>query len=205
MGLGNPGPAYAHNRHNVGFLAVQAFAARAGAPAPAIRHHGLYACVRAADREVGLLAPTTFMNGSGASVADALAAHAELSPADVLVVHDDLDLPLGRLRLRGAGGAGGQRGLADIIDALGTRDVPRLRIGIGRPPEGVGVRDWVLSDFASDEAQPLRETLDRAAAAIESWLEVGLERTMDVVNRSAAPGEVASAAAQRAATTREDG
>jgi PTH1 family peptidyl-tRNA hydrolase len=205
VGLGNPGPAYAQHRHNVGFLAVRAFAERVGAPAPAIRHRGLFARVSACDREVGLLAPTTFMNGSGASVAAALAAHPELTPAEVLVVHDDLDLPLGRLRLRGAGGPGGQRGLADVIDALGTRDVPRLRIGIGRPPGGITVRDWVLSDFASEEAEPLRETLDRAADAIASWVEVGLERTMDTVNRVAAPGEVVAEPARRAATPPEDG
>lgn len=185
MGLGNPGPTYAAHRHNVGFMAVRALAVRAHAAAPVLRHRGLYAHVHSAGRVVGLLAPTTFMNGSGTSVAEALAAHPTLAPADLLVVHDDLDLPLGRLRLRGSGGAGGQRGLADVLEALGTRDVPRLRIGIGRPPGGTAVRDWVLSDFTAEEAEPLREVLSRAVDAMQRWIEVGLERAMDVVNRAA--------------------
>ncbi len=190
-GLGNPGPAYAAHRHNVGFMAVRAWAQRAGAPAPVPRHHGLYTQIHTPtqadaggpDHVVGVLAPTTFMNGSGASLADALAEHPELSPADVLVVHDDLDLPLGRLRLRGSGGAGGQRGLADVIDRLGTRDVPRLRIGIGRPADGVAVVDWVLSDFRPEETEPLRGTIGRAVAAIDAWLGRDLDRAMEETNR----------------------
>jgi len=185
VGLGNPGPTYAAHRHNVGFMAVHAFAAREGAPAPVERFRGLYTHVRMGDLEVGLLTPATFMNGSGESVGLALEAHPDLTPKQVIVVHDDLDLPLGRLRLRGSGGPGGQRGLADVIGVLGTRDVPRLRIGIGRPPDGVAARDWVLANFRDEEAGPLREVLDRAADAMRGWVVDGLERTMDVVNRAA--------------------
>jgi PTH1 family peptidyl-tRNA hydrolase len=189
VGLGNPGPAYAAHRHNVGFMAVRAFAQRFDAPAPVPRFEGLYGEVAVGAERVGLLAPATYMNGSGESVADAHAAFDVLTPARTLVVHDDLDLPLGRLRLRGSGGAGGQHGLADVIERLGTRDVPRLRIGVGRPPEGVPARDWVLGAFAPAELEPLREALDRAVEAMQSWLDVGLERTMDVVNRAATTPE----------------
>jgi PTH1 family peptidyl-tRNA hydrolase len=189
IGLGNPGPGYERHRHNVGFMAVGLLAARVGAAPPVLLHRGLYSTARVHDRTVGLLAPTTFMNGSGESVSLAWAAHPELGPSDVLVVHDDLDLPLGRLRMRGSGGAGGQRGLADVLEVMGTRDVPRLRIGIGRPPEGCAVRDWVLSDFRAEEAEPLRDVLSRSAEAMTSWVEVGLDRTMDVVNRAATADE----------------
>ncbi len=170
-------------------MAVRALAAREGAPAPIPRFRGLYSIVRLGEHTVGLLTPETYMNGSGESVVQALAAHPALEPARLLVVHDDLDLPLGRLRLRGAGGAGGQRGLADVLDRLGTREVPRLRIGIGRPPEGMAVRDWVLSEFAAGESEPLRDTLDRAADAMQGWALHGLDRTMDVVNRAATADE----------------
>lgn len=189
MGLGNPGPTYAAHRHNVGWMAVRAFAAHTGAPAPEIRWQGLYTRVDLGTSQVGLLTPTTYMNASGESVAAALAAHPELTPARVLVVHDDLDLPLGRLRLRGSGGAGGQRGLASVIEALATRDVPRLRIGISRPPDGVAARDWVLSDFGDDERLPLRDALDAAVEAMRGFVERGLERTMEIVNRAAAVDE----------------
>lgn len=166
-------------------MAVRAFALRAGAAAPVARHHGLYSHVHTGAHTVGLLAPTTFMNGSGQSLADCLHAHPELEPRDVLVVHDDLDLPLGRLRMRGSGGAGGQRGLADVLERLETRDVPRLRVGIGRPAGGVPVREWVLSDFGPGEVSPLREALSRAADAMGVWLERGLERAMEETNRVA--------------------
>ena len=164
-------------------MAVRAFQARHGHAAFEARFAGFFARVEASGRSVGLLTPMTWMNRSGESVAQAFDAHPELSPDRLLVVHDDLDLPLCRLRLRGGGGPGGQRGLANILDTLGTRDVPRLRIGIGRPADGVEPRDWVLSDFSGAEQKPLRDTIDRAAEAIEAWIADGLERAMEVFNR----------------------
>ena len=171
-------------------MAVRAFAARHGAPAFAPGFAGEFLAFEVAGQTVGLLLPATFMNRSGASVAAAREAHPHLDPADMLVVHDDLDLPLGRLRLRGAGGPGGQRGLASVIEALGTREVPRLRVGIGRPPDGVAVVDWVLSDFDEADAGPLREVLGRAVGAIDAWLGSDLDRAMERVNR--APDETAA-------------
>lgn len=170
-------------------MALHALALREGAAAPEDRWQGRVAELELGGQAVALLTPLTFMNGSGASVAEALRSHAELAPEQLLVVHDDLDLPLGRLRLRGSGGAGGQRGLADILEAVGSRDVPRLRIGVGRPPPGVAVSDWVLSDFRPDEAEPLRDAVGRACDAMLGWATHGLDRTMDVVNRAATTGE----------------
>lgn len=192
MGLGNPGPRHARQRHNVGFMAVRAFAERFGAPAPAARYRGLFARCSVADLEVGLLAPATFMNRSGESVRLACDDHPALTAERLLVVHDDLDLPLGWLRLRGRGGAGGQRGLADVLETLDTRDVPRLRIGVGRPPEGVAASDWVLSEFSDSEARPLRDATARAVDAMHAWVTRGLGAAMDVFNRApveAAPPE----------------
>jgi PTH1 family peptidyl-tRNA hydrolase len=167
-------------------MAVRALAERCGAPAPDVRWQGLFSRCRIGAHAVGLLAPTTFMNRSGESVRLALEAHPELEAHRLLVVHDDLDLPLGRLRLRASGGAGGQRGLADVLEALGTRDVPRLRIGVGRPPEGIAARDWVLSEFSDSESGPLREAIERARDAQQAWVSTGLERAMEVFNRSQA-------------------
>jgi PTH1 family peptidyl-tRNA hydrolase len=165
-------------------MAVRALAERLGAPAPEARWQGLFSRCVVGQSRLGLLAPTTFMNRSGESVRLAFQAHPELSAERLLVVHDDLDLPLGRLRLRASGGAGGQRGLADVLEALGTREVPRLRVGVGRPPEGVAARDWVLSDFADSESGPLGETVGRAVEAMQAWVSKGLERAMEEFNRA---------------------
>ncbi len=134
--------------------------------------------------EVALLAPETFMNRSGAATAAACAGLGLDDPArDLLVVLDDVDLPFGRLRLRPAGGAGGHRGLADVIERLATRDFPRLRVGVGRPPEGGDTADHVLEAFSSAERARLPALLDRAALALERALRVGVAAAMNEFNR----------------------
>jgi len=173
-------------------MAVRSLAERFGAAAPEVRYRGLFGRCSVERLEVGLLWPTTFMNRSGESVRLALDDHPELRVERLLVVHDDLDLPLGWLRLRGSGGAGGQRGLADVLETLATRDVPRLRIGVGRPPEGVAASDWVLSEFGEAESGPLREATSRAVDAMQAWVANGLAAAMEVFNRApveAAPPE----------------
>jgi PTH1 family peptidyl-tRNA hydrolase len=143
-----------------------------------------------AEQDVGLLLPTTFMNRSGESVSAALAAHPEVEPAsDLLVVFDDLDLPFGRLRMRRFGGAGGHRGVEDLIGQLGHGDFPRLRFGVGRPAEGVDPVEWVLSPFGPDQAVALSQGLDAAADAVGDFVRDGVEIAMNRANQlRSAPG-----------------
>jgi len=175
VGLGNPGPQYRETRHNAGFLVVDALAAR----------HGLsFRSGKGADEArwggVTLLKPTTFMNLSGAAVQGALT-RMRLSPAELLVIHDDLDLPLGRLRLRVGGSAGGQRGVADTVRRVGP-EFTRLKLGISRPPEGWRVENWVLSRFQEAEKPLLRAVVENAADAVELLLKEGTEAAMGRFN-----------------------
>lgn len=192
VGLGNPGPRYAHTRHNVGFRVVERLAERRGVLLDEARFQGRFGSgwLPAAGDErvaVGLLQPLTFMNCSGSAVAEALAALPVADPAeDLLVVIDDVDLPFGRLRLRPSGGAGGQRGLADVIAALGRQDFPRLRFGIGRPQGEQETADWVLSPFSRDELSQLAGRLEAAAEAVECALLEGVSAAMNRFNRNPA-------------------
>ena len=175
VGLGNPGPRYAGTRHNAGFLVVDAWARRHAATFRAGRD-GEEARVGRAR----VLKPGTFMNLSGAAV-QAVATRNGIPPEEILVVHDDLDLPLGRLRVRAGGGAGGQKGVRDIIDRLGPGFV-RLKVGIGRPPPRWSVENWVLSRFRDDEADLLDAVIDAGADALEAVLSVGPTEAANRVN-----------------------
>jgi PTH1 family peptidyl-tRNA hydrolase len=184
VGLGNPGPRYAATRHNIGFRILERFGEEQGISLLGRRFFGLYGSGRMGDLAVALLAPQTFMNRSGQAVAAALRALPELSPAtDLLVIYDDLDLSPGRIRLRLAGGAGGHRGMADIIDALATRDFARLRFGIGRPPPGWDAIEYVLTPFSAEEEEGLRHRIAAAAQAVGVALIEGPEVAMDRFNR----------------------
>lgn len=175
VGLGNPGPRYSGTRHNAGFLVVDAWARRHGAQLRATRY-GEEARVGA----VRVLKPGTFMNLSGRAV-QALATKNGIAPDEILVVHDDLDLPLGRLRVRVGGGAGGQKGIRDIIDRIGP-EFARLKIGIDRPPPRWSVEHWVLSRFGDDELDLVDRIVDRAADAVEQVVRDGPEATANAVN-----------------------
>lgn len=184
VGLGNPGPRYLRTRHNVGFRVVDALAARMGVALSRERFGGRWAEGRLVDVACGLLQPGGFMNHSGAAVRAALEGLPALDPAhDLVVVYDDLDLPLGRLRLRPAGGAGGHNGLGDVLAALARRDVIRLRVGIGRPEAGGDVRAWVLEDFPVEAERALPPVLERAVDAIERLFREGLAAAMELCNR----------------------
>ena len=185
LGLGNPGARHAATRHNVGFRIVECLAARHGAVfAPVEALSGRLARLVLGGVDCALLEPTTFMNRSGECVAAALACWPALDPErDCLVVYDDLDLPLGRLRLRAAGSAGGHRGMADIARALASTRLPRLRFGIGHPGTAAAVVDWVLEPFApEEEREVLPEAIDRAADAVACFLLEGLPVAMDRFN-----------------------
>jgi PTH1 family peptidyl-tRNA hydrolase len=181
IGLGNPGREYRATRHNVGFMVVdelaQAWRMRMmRVQAKAIIGSGIFA-----DQKVVLAKPQTYMNLSGESVV-ALMRFYKIPLAHLLVVHDDLDLPLGTLRLRPDGGAGGQKGIASIIQRLGGQDFPRLRIGIGRPPGQMEASTYVLQDFTAAEQEVVRFVLLQSVRAIETFVSEGLEMAMNRYN-----------------------
>ena len=183
-GLGNPGPSYANTRHNTGYRVVAGIASARGIKEAAWTTNRGQARFCTADVEgaaLALVQPLTFMNLSGQAVRPLLRRF-NLAPADLLVVHDDLDLPLGAIRLRAEGGAGGHRGVQSIIDELGTRGFARLRVGIGRPPEGEDPVEYVLGLVSWDLRPQWEDVLGQAAAAAQGWATLGLEAAMNRFN-----------------------
>jgi peptidyl-tRNA hydrolase len=175
VGLGNPGPEYAETRHNVGFRVVELLAARAGGGR--FSKHRTNSDVlegRLAGRRVVLAKPRTYMNVSGGPVAG-LVRYFSVSPQDLLVVHDDLDLGFGVIRLKLGGGEGGHNGLRSISSSIGTKDYLRVRFGIGRPPGRQDPADYVLKRFSGTERKELDLAVDLAADAVEALLADGLE------------------------------
>ena len=180
VGLGNPGPRYVRNRHNVGAQCVIRMAGRYRSARSRIMSKARVTSARIADADVVLAKPLTFMNLSGQAVSSLLHRYG-VALSDLLVIYDDLDLPVGKIRLRKGGGAGGHKGMLSIINALGTQSFPRLRIGIGRPADG-DPRDYVLSNFPSDETDVMERTYDRAIAAVESFVIEGIAAAMNTFN-----------------------
>lgn len=182
VGLGNPEARYARNRHNVGHMVVELLAGRAGSRLTRHKARAQVAEVRlgllpggAPGPRVVLAEPAAFMNLSGGPV-KALAQFYGIDPtARLLVVHDELDLPAHKLRLKRGGGEGGHNGLRSVSQALGTRDYARLRVGVGRPPGRQDPSDYVLSDFPAREREELAVTLEQAADAVEAVVTVGFE------------------------------
>jgi PTH1 family peptidyl-tRNA hydrolase len=173
VGLGNPGQSYTRNRHNIGFRCLNHFARRQG-----IRF----------DSGVVLAKPQTFMNLSGMSISRLVKKY-DVALSDLLVVHDDLDLPLGRIRLRGGGSSGGHKGISSIISSLGSQDFPRLRVGIGRPAAtenpvetGGGVISYVLGDFTPEEAHIVAQVIPKVSQAIVCFLTEGISSAMNRYN-----------------------
>lgn len=182
VGLGNPGIEYVWTRHNTGWAIVSSFASRLGLGEPQLKFRGSYwGPVMWCGERVGLLEPLTYMNLSGLSVGEA-ARYQNLEPEDILVVSDDAALPFGRLRMRKSGSAGGQNGLKSIIGALGTLDVPRLRIGIGSPEGKMGLADWVLGKFSAAQKKEWPHIDDAAWEAVELWLKDGIDKAMTQAN-----------------------
>ena len=212
VGLGNPGPRYANNRHNIGFRAVELYAERHNlsfsriqlkarvadgwiseprmlTPANAKQQNkadswggiGNFFQNKTQRQKVLLAKPLTYMNASGDAVG-ALASYYSVEPAAILVIHDDLDLAPGQIRLRPGGGSGGQNGIKSIIARLGTADFPRFRIGIGRPPGRMKATDYVLQDFLKAEAALFAPLGDIITTAIDVWLFNGIEAAMNRYN-----------------------
>jgi peptidyl-tRNA hydrolase, PTH1 family len=188
VGLGNPGPAYSHNRHNVGYWTINRLARLHGIPLKA-RRLATLGEGRIGDSEVTLVKPRTFVNDSGQAVA-AARKHTRVGPENVLVVYDELDLPAGRLRIKAKGGTAGHKGIKSVAGALASTDFPRVRVGIGRPhvdgdpvwdPDVVAV--WVLSDPTPQETKTLQNAVERAAKSVELVLAEGVEAAMNRYNK----------------------
>ena len=179
-GLGNPGPKYERNRHNIGFMVAEQVARRHNIALKKKGYQGLYGVGRAVSQETTILLPQTFMNCSGSSV-NAAYQSLGIVPGNLIVVYDDLDLPFGRLRIKADGGHGGHNGLRDIVAVLGHKDFIRLRVGIGRPERG-DVTRHVLSRFATHEQKLLPQLLDAAVEAVERILLDGTTEAMNTFN-----------------------
>jgi len=183
VGLGNPGTKYAGTRHNIGFDVVNELARRQMADAPKNKFQADFVEVMIGGEKVLLVSPLTFMNCSGESVWQFIKFY-QPDPADLVVICDDMNLPVGKLRWRGSGSAGGQKGLSNIIQHLGHQDFPRLRVGVGRPPGKQDVTSWVLGRFRENEREAVEHAVVRSADSIEEWCSNGLETTMNLFNRA---------------------
>lgn len=185
VGLGNPGRKYQGTRHNVGFVTLDLVARRNAADPPKNNFEALVAPVTLGGHKSLLVWPQTYMNLSGQSVL-VVRDFYKIDSADILVVADDFHLPLGKLRVRAAGSAGGQKGLANILTRLGTEAIARLRIGIGSPPPHMAPMDYVLGRFARAEEPQIDAAIERAAEAVELWAERGIQPCMNRFNAASA-------------------
>jgi peptidyl-tRNA hydrolase, PTH1 family len=185
VGLGNPGREYRGNRHNIGFMFIDQLCETMNVRLSRVQSKALIGSGLMGDSKIVLAKPQTFMNNSGQAIA-ALVRFYKIPLDQLLVVHDDLDLPLGTLRMRPGGGAGGQKGLGSTIQLLGTQEFPRLRLGIGRPPGRMEPSAYVLQNFSQDEQQIVQIVLKRAVEAAQVFVEKGLEQSMNQFNGTVA-------------------
>ncbi len=184
IGLGNPGREYAFNRHNVGFMAVDRFAKAHKTAFTRRQGRALVTSIRLGETPIILAKPQTFMNLSGEAVKSLLKFY-DVPLTQLLVCFDDIDLPVGTIRLRPEGGSAGQNGMKSIIEQLGTQEFPRLRLGVSRPPGRLDAAGYVLQDFKGFDAEVIESTLDKAAQAIETFIEEGIVTAMNRFNGAA--------------------
>jgi PTH1 family peptidyl-tRNA hydrolase len=181
VGLGNPGRQYQGNRHNVGFRVVDQLAARAGASSPREKYGAELLEIALGGERVILCKPMEFMNVSGQAVRQVAGFH-KIPAAQIVVVHDELDVPFGRLKLGAGGGAGGHNGIRSVISDLGTPDFARVRVGVDRPPPSWQGADYVLANFTGAEQNQLPEIIDTACDAVEDIVTRGLPAAMNKFN-----------------------
>jgi PTH1 family peptidyl-tRNA hydrolase len=181
VGLGNPGRQYRDNRHNVGFMLLDRLAKRLEVDFSRLETKALVTKANYQGARLILAKPQTYMNLSGQAVSS-LQRFYKTPLESLLVAYDDVDLELGTLRIRPAGGSAGQKGMKSIIESLGTQEIPRLRLGVGRPPGRISAADYVLQDFSPDELELLEPTLGRGVEAILAFVSEGLEIAMNRYN-----------------------
>jgi PTH1 family peptidyl-tRNA hydrolase len=181
VGLGNPGREYRENRHNVGFMLVDRLAVKLNARFTRLQSKALVASAVYMERKIILAKPQTFMNLSGQSV-QGLMHFYKLPIENLLIAHDDLDLPVGAIRIRPDGGSAGQKGMTSILERFGTDEFARIRLGIGRPPGQMQAPDYVLQDFSNADLTVISETLSRAAEAALEFVVNGLDAAMNKYN-----------------------
>jgi len=188
VGLGNPGQLYAHNRHNVGFRCLSYFAKLHSIKFERRECRARIGIGEIAGKKLLLAKPMTFVNLSGKAVAGLVRKY-DIALSDLLVIRDDLDLPLGKVRLRPGGGSGGHKGMESIISILGSQDFPRIRVGIGRPQEAQMsgsnedmIVDYVLGDFSPQEEEAIKRSIARVGEAIDCFLTQGMEAAMSKFN-----------------------
>ncbi len=185
VGLGNPGREYRETRHNIGFMLLDRVAVKLNARFTRMQSQALVATATWSERKIILAKPQTFMNLSGRSV-QGLVHFYKLPLTNLIVAHDDLDLPPGTIRIRPDGGSAGQKGMASILDHFGTDEFPRLRLGIGHPPGRMEGADYVLQEFSEAEMSIISETLERAVEAVMTFITDGLDTAMNRFNGSIA-------------------
>lgn len=183
IGLGNPGKKYEKTRHNLGFMVVDRLAFANDSVIKKKKHYSLIGSWQSGGEEVLLVKPQTYMNHSGSAVRS-LCNELGVKAEDFIVIHDDLDLPLSRIRIRQRGGAGGHLGVRSILEALKSQNFLRVRMGVGRPPQGVDPTEYVLEPFLPQEEVFLTDVVSQAAEAVESLLENGPLRAMERFNRA---------------------
>lgn len=182
VGLGNPGREYKNNRHNVGFMLLDHLSDILEMKFSRVQANAIIAQALYKDNKIILAKPQTFMNLSGKAVRG-LTRFYKVPLENVIVVHDDIDLPLGSIRLRHDGGSGGQKGMESILEYIGTEEFTRVRIGIGRPPGTEAAADYVLKDFSRAELDSLSDVISRSAEAVLDWIDHGLSSAMNKFNR----------------------
>lgn len=183
VGLGNPGEKYEHTRHNVGFDVVSVLAAKLNTPIKKLKFQGVIGETQLAGEKLVLIKPQTFMNLSGLTVSDALNWY-KMKPEEMLLIVDDIDLPFGQVRVRPKGGPGTHNGLRHIVQMTGTENFPRVRVGMGAPPPGWDLADWVLSKFQTEEERKIAfDAYILAADAALCWAEHGIETAMNRYNK----------------------
>ncbi|MBN8583110.1 MAG: aminoacyl-tRNA hydrolase [Anaerolineae bacterium] len=181
IGLGNPGREYKDTRHNIGFMLIDHLAEKIGARGMKVQSKAIVTSGVYEEHKLILAKPQTYMNLSGQSVQGLLHFY-KIPLENLLIAHDDLDIPYGTIRIRPTGGPGGQRGMANTIELLGTKDFPRLRLGIGRPPGRMDAKDYVLQDFSRDDLKLMPDLLSRASEAALEFVMKGLNAAMNKYN-----------------------
>ncbi|MYL35951.1 aminoacyl-tRNA hydrolase [Pontibacillus yanchengensis] len=182
IGLGNPGPKYENTRHNVGFMVIDELVRRHNWKLDKEKYKAQYTVEHVGSEKVLLIKPLTYMNLSGEAIRP-LMDYYNLSIDDIVIIYDDLDLPPGKIRLRKKGGHGGHNGIRSTIDHLGTKEFPRLRFGIGRPNGPMPVPDYVLGTFQKENIPTIKESIERAADACDSWMENSFAEVMNEFNQ----------------------